>query len=86
MRSPYCDGLAKGTGKPSDVWHESYAGAPTDGSAWTDGEGKDSSRNRGIRGGSWGNIPRILRSAGRSRYAPVFRDYFLGFRVARTLD
>ncbi len=36
-----------------DGWHNSYEGAPTDGSAWTDGEGKQSSGYRVFRGGSW---------------------------------
>ncbi|SUS07728.1 Serine threonine-protein kinase pkn1 [uncultured Defluviicoccus sp.] len=69
-----------------DVWHDSYAGAPADGSAWTDGEGKDSSRLRVARGGSWYNYPRLLRSAFRVRYPPGGRYLNLGFRLARTLD
>ncbi len=69
-----------------DVWHDSYNGAPTDGSAWTDGEGKDSSSDRVIRGGSWYGIPRYLRSALRYRVEPDIRSNVLGFRVARTLD
>ncbi len=69
-----------------DVWHDSYKGAPTDGSAWTEGEGKDSSRLRVIRGGSWYFNPWGLRSAGRSRDLPDFRNDYLGFRVARTLS
>jgi formylglycine-generating enzyme required for sulfatase activity len=37
-----------------DVWHDSYAGAPSDGSAWM--SGGDQSR-RVLRGGSWdGNL------------------------------
>ncbi len=69
-----------------DVWHDSYQGAPTDGSAWTDGEGENSSRNRVYRGGSWNFNPRYLRSADRNRYDPDIRINNLGFRVARTLD
>jgi formylglycine-generating enzyme required for sulfatase activity len=69
-----------------DVWHDSYKGAPTDGSAWTDGEGIQPSRDRVYRGGSWLNYPRSLRSAIRLRFAPVIRYLILGFRVARTLD
>ncbi len=69
-----------------DVWHDSYEGAPADGSAWTDGEGKQSSRDRVIRGGSWINDPRDLRSACRVRNEPDVRNDYLGFRVARTLD
>jgi formylglycine-generating enzyme required for sulfatase activity len=45
-----------------DIWHDSYGGAPANGSAWTEGE--DASR-RVVRGGSWGNTPQDLRSAAR---------------------
>lgn len=65
-----------------DVWHGSYLGAPTDGSAWM--AGGDRSR-RVLRGGSWGNYPRFLRSAMRYHYAPDDRDYVTGFRIARAL-
>jgi formylglycine-generating enzyme required for sulfatase activity len=67
-----------------DIYHDSYQGAPTDGSAWTDGEGQDSSRSRVYRGGSWNSLSRILRSADRVRNGPVRSDV-RGFRVARTL-
>ena len=43
-----------------DCWHESYRGAPVDGSAWT--SGGDCSR-RVLRGGSWLYSPQVLRSA-----------------------
>jgi formylglycine-generating enzyme required for sulfatase activity len=69
-----------------DIWHDSYQGAPADGSAWTDGEGKDSSRLRVGRGGSWFDNPGGLRSADRIRFGPDIRYYDLGFRVARTLN
>src|SRR5512132_2996167 len=49
-----------------DVWHDNYQGAPSDGSAWTDGEGVNSSRLRVDRGGSWHAVPGYLRSAGRN--------------------
>ncbi len=41
---------------------------------------------RVIRGGSWSNVPRILRSAYRDRNIPSSRSNYLGFRVARTLS
>jgi formylglycine-generating enzyme required for sulfatase activity len=69
-----------------DVWHDSYSGAPTDGSAWTDGKGENSSRNRVDRGGSWDDYQRSYRSAGRNWIEPDIRYVNLGFRVARTLD
>jgi formylglycine-generating enzyme required for sulfatase activity len=65
----------------ADCYHDSYDGAPTDGSAWTAGD----CNQRVIRGGSWGDPPQILRSAYRLR-GPVGNRYDgLGFRVARTL-
>lgn len=69
-----------------DVWHDSYKGSPNDGSAWTDGEGTESSRGRVGRGGSWGGNPGHLRSAFRFRIQPDYRSDNIGFRVARTLD
>lgn len=38
-----------------------------------------------VRGGSWNDEPRNVRSADRHRNAPEFRDYYLGFRVVREL-
>jgi formylglycine-generating enzyme required for sulfatase activity len=64
-----------------DCWHESYEGAPADGSAWTAG---DCSR-RVIRGGSYGSHPRFLRSANRIWFPSGHRDFILGFWVGRTL-
>jgi formylglycine-generating enzyme required for sulfatase activity len=63
-----------------DCWNDNYAGAPTDGSAWTAG---DCSR-RVARGGSWFNFPQILRAAIRSRNSTANRYNDFGFRVART--
>jgi formylglycine-generating enzyme required for sulfatase activity len=65
-----------------DCYHENYIGAPADSAAWTTG---DCSR-RVARGGSWGNLPRFVRSADRVGVATVSRLYGLGFRVVRTLD
>ena len=66
-----------------DVWHENYEGAPTDGSAWT--SGGDSSRAV-VRGGSWVNGPRGLRSASRVWSGPSDRDVNLGFRLVQDLN
>ena len=65
-----------------DCWHENYKGAPTDGRAWTSGK----CDRRVVRGGSWFNLPRDLRSANRIRYYSGVRSGKVGFRVARTLD
>ena len=64
-----------------DCWNESYRGAPADGSAWENG---DCSR-RVLRGGSWVDYPRDLRSAARFRDTTTLRNYIIGFRVARTI-
>ncbi|WNZ47377.1 formylglycine-generating enzyme family protein [Leptolyngbya boryana CZ1] len=61
-----------------DHWHESYEGAPIDGSAWlTDQE----DARRVIRGGSWHYNPRNCRSASRYDYSPASRNTHVGFRV-----
>jgi formylglycine-generating enzyme required for sulfatase activity len=65
-----------------DCWHENYEGAPNDGSAWTSGGDCD---RRSLRGGSWDNFPRDVRSALRFRTAPSRRSYDIGFRVAQDL-
>ena len=64
-----------------DCWHKSYAGAPSDGSAWTGGD----CSHRVLRGGSWNDTPKDLRSAYRDRSTTGDRDFIIGFRVARTL-
>ena len=65
-----------------DVVHDTYAGAPTDGSAWE--EGGDQAR-RILRGGSWLYNPRYLRSAVRNGYSALLANDIVGFRVARKL-
>jgi formylglycine-generating enzyme required for sulfatase activity len=62
-----------------DHWHDSYTGAPADGSAWVSNAGADASRL--LRGGSWYNHPRNCRSAYRNRSHPGFHDADGGFRV-----
>ena len=64
-----------------DCWNDSYAGAPTDGSAWESGD----CDRRVLRGGSWFVTAWFLRSANRSGNVPDTRDMYYGFRVARTL-
>jgi formylglycine-generating enzyme required for sulfatase activity len=67
-----------------DCWHDSYKGAPNDGSAW-EGEGGGDCRLRVLRGGSWGGGPGYLRSANRTRNNPGTRFDFVGFRLAQDL-
>ena len=64
-----------------DCWSESYRGAPSDGTAWAGGD----CGRRVLRGGSWSNEARNLRSAYRFRNTTGNRFNYFGFRVARTL-
>lgn len=65
-----------------DTWHQTYDGAPTDGSAWL--RGGDPSY-RVFRGGSWRNESEQVRAAVRFRRNINVRFDTLGFRVARTI-
>jgi len=60
-----------------DWYHDSYSGAPTDGSAWTAGGGT----SRVLRGGSWDDNARCCRSTNRFRGNPDISDINYGFRV-----
>ena len=64
-----------------DCVHVDYNGVPKDGSAWTSGV----CGGRVARGGSWINHPQDLRTASRNGVTTGNRNYFLGFRVGRTL-
>ena len=66
----------------ADCWHDSYRGAPSDGSARTNGD----CGSRVLRGGSWYDSPRNLRSADRGGDGTGNRSSRVGFRLARTLD
>ena len=63
-------------------WNGTYAGAPTDGSAWQRGD----CANRVLRGGSWSGGARSLRSANRVGITAGVRNLDIGFRAARTLN
>jgi formylglycine-generating enzyme required for sulfatase activity len=63
-----------------DHYHDSYAGAPRDGSAWVD-EDAEENKLRILRGGSWYSYPRICRCAYRNYYNPAYRVDYFGFRV-----
>jgi formylglycine-generating enzyme required for sulfatase activity len=65
-----------------DVWHDSYEGAPTNGSVWAVGGNQDSRRVR--RGGSWDYSPRNCRSAFRYYSNADSRYNSFGFRVCCT--
>ncbi len=62
-----------------DVYHDSYHGAPSDGSAWAGGQS-----HCVIRGGSFGSEPWECRSAHRYWCGPDDRGDYLGFRLTRT--
>jgi formylglycine-generating enzyme required for sulfatase activity len=71
-----------------DCWHDNYAGAPSDGSAWKGG----CRGYRVVRGGSWSSNPKDLRAAYRYYYTGGVSEYpggvryeVHGFRVGRTL-
>jgi len=67
-----------------DNWHDNYAGdPPLDGSAW---RGGIYPALRIIRGGSWLDSPRFLRSANGAGIQQDSHNYDVGFRVARTLN
>jgi formylglycine-generating enzyme required for sulfatase activity len=61
-----------------DRWHGNYESAPNDGTAWIVG-GDDAYRL--LRGGSWGNVPALCRTAYRFRYTRTNFGSYVGFRV-----
>jgi formylglycine-generating enzyme required for sulfatase activity len=65
-----------------DPWHDSYRGAPQDGSPWPT---RRTARFTVARGGCWSGGPSSLRAACRGRYRSELRYAFLGFRLARDL-
>jgi formylglycine-generating enzyme required for sulfatase activity len=65
----------------ADCYHDSYRGAPADGSAWATGT---ACAARVIRGGSWNSLPAGLRVAARDSSTPTAGSDDVGLRVART--
>lgn len=63
----------------TDCWHDSYARAPADGSAWVN----PGCTQRVIRGGSWASAPDQLRSAFRLAADADTPSARVGFRVVR---
>jgi formylglycine-generating enzyme required for sulfatase activity len=64
-----------------DWYHDTYAGAPTDGSAWESPTGS----SRVARGGSWNFDAWILRASSRNWGRPGNRRSYLGFRLVRSI-
>jgi len=72
-----------------DAWHDTYNGAPTDGSAWLSDGAVSTLGNqewRVLRGGSWMIDPRDARCAVRFMCDQLNRNAYTGIRVARTLS
>ena len=67
-----------------DCYHETYQGRPNEGMAWMDGRDCQSDRQV-VRGGSWDNGPKAVRSADRLQYIRGDRDDAVGFRLAQDL-
>ncbi len=67
----------------ADPWHSSHDGRPSHGQVWL--EDGDFSR-RVVRGGSFYEDERRVRSSFRDGYATDCRDMVVGFRIARTLS
>lgn len=66
----------------ADCWHDSYEGAPVDGSAWIDDAQCELVQ---IRGNDWGESPIFSRSGNRNNAYRDTRGDWIGFRVAREL-
>jgi formylglycine-generating enzyme required for sulfatase activity len=64
----------------ADHWHDTYNGAPADGSPWINDKSNDV-RRRLLRGGSWSDGPGDCRSAARDFNHPDARPLNVGFRV-----
>jgi formylglycine-generating enzyme required for sulfatase activity len=64
-----------------DCYHDSYDGAPTDGSSRETADGGKCDR-RVLRGGSWNNKPKRVRSGNRNNNRPDNRNNNVGFRLA----
>nr|WP_320010581.1 formylglycine-generating enzyme family protein [uncultured Desulfobulbus sp.] len=61
-----------------DTWHDSYQGAPSDGSAWVD----ESTNHKVYRGGAWNTSAHFARSAYRFHQPQTWAYYNIGFRLA----
>ena len=75
-----------------DCMHESYEGAPGDGSAWetdcqiSDRPGTEGQVMRVRRGAGWNYLPHGMRAARRGAYPSSIRSWTLGLRVVRQLS
>jgi len=67
----------------ADCWHDSYRGAPADGSAWLVNCAES---RRVLRGGAWSDGPWYARVSTRIRYYTDGSNYNLGLRLAQGLN
>ena len=65
-----------------DCWHDSYSGAPANGSAWLSGD----CQRRVVRGGAFNRERTFMRSATRYWIVGQLRSALAGFRVAKSLN
>ncbi len=65
-----------------DCWHPDYRNAPSDGKAWIE---NGICEYRILRGASWYCYPVQVRAANRWSRWPIFRNMYIGFRVARNV-
>ena len=66
----------------ADDWHDTFDGAPNDGSAWVE---TPRASYRVGRGGAWRDDEDVVRATSRYHSAPSSGFDFLGFRLARSL-
>ena len=64
----------------ADCWHDSYKGAPNDGSAWIN----DNCRRSVLRGGSWGSSIKRMTAFSRGANKQSNRNAHFGFRIAHS--
>jgi len=67
----------------ADCWHDSYRGAPADGSAWLN---NCPDNRRVLRGGSWVNLPLFARVSDRGGDGTDYRNGIIGLRLAQDLN
>jgi formylglycine-generating enzyme required for sulfatase activity len=69
----------------ADHWHGSYKGAPSDGTPWLD-DAANATAGRVLRGGSWRDRARSVRSACRAQHPPRVPRRHVGFRCVRVQE
>lgn len=69
----------------ADCVHDTYDGAPRDGSAWLETNGGNCGQ-RVYRGGSWNYLPKSLRASVRNWSNADTRYNFVGFRLVQDLE